>query len=80
MGRVEARVESVEASAYAIPTDAPESDGLLEIDADRRLARVQPGVVLDHLNRRAARHGLAFGPDPARAVTTGRAARARTRA
>lgn len=29
MGRVEARVESVEASACTIPTDAPESDGTL---------------------------------------------------
>jgi FAD/FMN-containing dehydrogenase/Fe-S oxidoreductase len=37
---------------------------VLDIDPDRRLARVQPGVVLDQLQRQAAPHGLAFGPDP----------------
>ena len=31
----------------------------------RRLARVQPGVVLDHLRNAAERHHLTFGPDPA---------------
>ena len=38
---------------------------VLEVDADRRRARVQPGVRLDRLNRAAAPHGLHFGPDPA---------------
>ena len=38
---------------------------VLEIDPDRRRARVQPGVRLDRLNRAAAPHGLHFGPDPA---------------
>jgi FAD/FMN-containing dehydrogenase/Fe-S oxidoreductase len=38
---------------------------ILEIDRDARLARVQPGVVLDDLRRAAERHGLTFGPDPA---------------
>ncbi|MDQ3308552.1 MAG: FAD-binding protein [Gemmatimonadota bacterium] len=38
---------------------------ILEIDPDRRRARVQPGVRLDRLNRAAAPHGLQFGPDPA---------------
>ena len=38
---------------------------VLEIDADRRLARAEPGVVLDDLRRAAERHGLTFGPDPA---------------
>jgi FAD/FMN-containing dehydrogenase/Fe-S oxidoreductase len=38
---------------------------IVEIDADRRLARVEPGVVLDDLRRAAERHGLTFGPDPA---------------
>jgi FAD/FMN-containing dehydrogenase/Fe-S oxidoreductase len=38
---------------------------ILEIDADRRLARAEPGVVLDDLRRAAERHGLTFGPDPA---------------
>ncbi len=39
-------------------------DRILEIDPDRRIARVQPGVVLDDLNAAARRHGLRFGPDP----------------
>lgn len=34
------------------------------IDPDRRLARVEPGVVLDDLQTAAAPHGLMFGPDP----------------
>jgi FAD/FMN-containing dehydrogenase/Fe-S oxidoreductase len=38
---------------------------ILEIDPDRRLARVQPGCVLDHLRGTASeKHGLTFGPDP----------------
>ncbi|HEY8369238.1 MAG TPA: FAD-linked oxidase C-terminal domain-containing protein [Thermodesulfobacteriota bacterium] len=36
---------------------------VLEIDAERMLARVQPGLVQDDLNRAAAKVGLAFGPD-----------------
>lgn len=38
---------------------------VLEIDPKRRLARVQPGCVLDILQREAQKHGLVFGPDPA---------------
>jgi FAD/FMN-containing dehydrogenase/Fe-S oxidoreductase len=38
---------------------------ILELDPARRLARVQPGVVLDDLRRAAERHHLTFGPDPA---------------
>src|SRR3954463_2958592 len=38
---------------------------ILEIDPARRLARVQPGVVLDHLRNAAERYHLTFGPDPA---------------
>lgn len=38
---------------------------ILEIDPERRIARVQPGVVLDDLRRAAEVHGLTFGPDPA---------------
>ncbi|HEU5348156.1 MAG TPA: FAD-binding and (Fe-S)-binding domain-containing protein [Ktedonobacterales bacterium] len=38
---------------------------VLEIDPERKLARVQPGVVLDHLRAEAERHHLTFGPDPA---------------
>jgi FAD/FMN-containing dehydrogenase/Fe-S oxidoreductase len=39
--------------------------GILEIDPTRRIARVQPGVVLDHLRAAAEKHHLTFGPDPA---------------
>ena len=38
---------------------------VLELDPDRRLARVRPGIVLDDLRRAATPHGLTFGPDPA---------------
>src|ERR1700741_3403155 len=38
---------------------------ILEIDPGRRIARVQPGVVLDHLRNAAENHHLTFGPDPA---------------
>ncbi len=38
---------------------------VLEIDPERRLARVQPGTILDDLRRAAAQFGLTFGPDPA---------------
>ena len=37
---------------------------ILEVDADERWARVQPGVVLDTLRNRAEIHHLTFGPDP----------------
>src|SRR4030088_2299807 len=39
-------------------------NGILELDPDRRFARVQPGVVLDTLRNRAEQHMLTFGPDP----------------
>lgn len=38
---------------------------ILEIDPQKRIARVQPGVILDHLRNAAERHQLTFGPDPA---------------
>ncbi len=38
---------------------------ILEIDPERRIARVEPGVVLDKLRKEAGRYGLTFGPDPA---------------
>src|SRR5882724_251537 len=38
---------------------------ILEIDPERRIARVQPGVVLDNLRNAAEKHHLTFGPDPA---------------
>nr|WP_232541656.1 FAD-binding and (Fe-S)-binding domain-containing protein [Nocardia bovistercoris] len=37
---------------------------VLDIDPERRIARVQPGVVLSRLQGVAAAHGLRFGPDP----------------
>ena len=40
-------------------------NSVLEIDPERRTARVEPGVVLDDLNRAAGEHGLMMGPDPA---------------
>lgn len=40
-------------------------DRVLEVDDEARTARVQPGVVLDDLNRRLRPRGLQFGPDPA---------------
>jgi FAD/FMN-containing dehydrogenase/Fe-S oxidoreductase len=40
-------------------------DAILEIDPARRIARVQPGVVLDRLRNAAEKHQLTFGPDPA---------------
>lgn len=39
--------------------------GVLSIDVEERRARVQPGVVLGHLNRQLAPLGLMIGPDPA---------------
>lgn len=40
-------------------------NAVVEIDADRRRARVQPGCILDDLRAPAAASGLTFGPDPA---------------
>jgi len=39
--------------------------GILEVDPVRRIARVQPGVILDHLRAAAEKHQLTFAPDPA---------------
>jgi FAD/FMN-containing dehydrogenase/Fe-S oxidoreductase len=38
---------------------------ILAIDPERRIARVQPGVVLDQLRNAAEKYHLTFGPDPA---------------
>ena len=38
---------------------------IVEIDPARRMARVQPGVVLDNLRNAAETHHLTFAPDPA---------------
>jgi FAD/FMN-containing dehydrogenase/Fe-S oxidoreductase len=37
---------------------------ILEVDPETRTARVEPGVVLSHLQAAARPHGLRFGPDP----------------
>jgi FAD/FMN-containing dehydrogenase/Fe-S oxidoreductase len=39
-------------------------NAILELDAARRFARVEPGVVLDTLRNRAEQDKLTFGPDP----------------
>jgi FAD/FMN-containing dehydrogenase/Fe-S oxidoreductase len=44
---------------------SPHLRSVREIDAGARRARVEPGVVLDDLNRALAPRGLAFGPDVA---------------
>jgi FAD/FMN-containing dehydrogenase/Fe-S oxidoreductase len=36
---------------------------IVDIDPEAKVARVEPGVVQDQLNRAAAGHGLMFGPD-----------------
>jgi FAD/FMN-containing dehydrogenase/Fe-S oxidoreductase len=38
---------------------------VIEIDAEQKLVRVEPGLVLDELQKRVKKHGLIFGPDPA---------------
>ena len=37
---------------------------VLAIDPGRKEARVQPGLILDHLRHAAEQHELTFGPDP----------------
>ncbi|MFJ3648061.1 FAD-binding and (Fe-S)-binding domain-containing protein [Streptomyces murinus] len=38
--------------------------GLITVDPERRTCVVEPGIVLDELNARLARHRLQFGPKP----------------
>ena len=38
---------------------------LLSVDPEARRCVVEPGIVLDDLNRRLGEHGLRFGPEPA---------------
>src|SRR5438874_5086450 len=38
---------------------------VLEIDVDNKLVRVEPGLVLDELQKQVKTYGLIFGPDPA---------------
>ncbi|MGA9421110.1 MAG: FAD-binding and (Fe-S)-binding domain-containing protein, partial [Rhodanobacteraceae bacterium] len=37
---------------------------IVELDPERKIARVQPGTILDHLRDAAERHRLTFAPDP----------------
>jgi hypothetical protein len=37
---------------------------LIEADPDRKIVRVEPGIIYDHVNRSVAKHKLAFAPDP----------------
>ena len=38
---------------------------VVELDPQRKFARVQPGIILDDLRNEAEQHNLTFGPDPA---------------
>src|SRR4051812_21930731 len=38
---------------------------VLEVDPVKKIARVEPGTILDALRERATEHDLTFGPDPA---------------
>ncbi|MGH7920442.1 MAG: FAD-binding and (Fe-S)-binding domain-containing protein, partial [Candidatus Dormibacteraceae bacterium] len=38
---------------------------ILEIDPERKTARVEPGVICDQLRAAAEKHGLTYAPDPA---------------
>jgi FAD/FMN-containing dehydrogenase/Fe-S oxidoreductase len=38
---------------------------IVALDPERRIAKVQPGVVLDQLRHAAEKHKLTYGPDPA---------------
>ena len=38
---------------------------VIEIDPEQKLARVEPGIVLDELQKALKKHNLIFGPDPA---------------
>jgi FAD/FMN-containing dehydrogenase/Fe-S oxidoreductase len=40
-------------------------DRILWLDPRHRLAKVEPGCILDHLRKSAETHHLTFGPDPA---------------
>jgi FAD/FMN-containing dehydrogenase/Fe-S oxidoreductase len=40
-------------------------DAILSLDAESRMARVQPGIVLDALRAESEKHELTFAPDPA---------------
>ncbi len=45
----------------------PHLNKIIEINPEEKFARVQPGVILEHLNRQLRPYGLKYGPDPASA-------------
>src|SRR5215467_11512534 len=58
-GQTVARALVVDCSKYL--------DRVVSVDVDGRRARVEPGVVLDRLNRRLRQHRLSFPVDPSTA-------------
>jgi FAD/FMN-containing dehydrogenase/Fe-S oxidoreductase len=40
-------------------------NSVIEINSEKKQARVQPGIILDHLRNTAEHYHLTFGPDPA---------------
>jgi glycolate oxidase subunit GlcD len=48
----------------AVVIECSRMDRIVEIDAENRLAVVQPGVVNAELSKAALRHGLFYAPDP----------------
>ncbi len=40
-------------------------NNIVELDPHKKMARVQPGIILDSLRNEAEKHHLTFGPDPA---------------
>ncbi len=44
--------------------DVSRLNKILELNVEERWARVQPGIVLNEMNKQLARSGLLFGPDP----------------
>ncbi|HYH17735.1 MAG TPA: FAD-binding and (Fe-S)-binding domain-containing protein [Azospirillum sp.] len=56
-GQTTNRAVIIDASKYC--------DRFLALDLEKRLATVEPGIVLDEVQKRCRPHGLRFGPDPA---------------
>ena len=56
-----------QAIGAGVIVDVSRLDQIVSVDAEARLARVQPGVVQADLDAAAREHGLCFGPDTATA-------------
>jgi len=52
-------------NAALVIDSVPHLNKIIEINAEEKWVRVQPGGVLSHLNTALRPHGLQFGPDPA---------------